>query len=476
MVAGGNTSNMSARYTPNVKPEFDDDLEEYEQPELSPYETRLVIVLLGPSERKFSIPEYYLKQSPVFADILSTYPNFITRTTPCIALPDIDDDITHTIVHYLHTGTYQTLRHSGDWTKTEYRRSVLAYAAASKYELSGLLTLSKKYMQKLDKDLSIFDVLSVARKAITKIPDWDQWFFSVYVRSRLAAAFDEDEDLFESPRFQYLLGAEPGFVTCLVQAMVAIYEAKLSELKQYPRINGYHHHDDQDENHREQQDHEISNGGYMEPIPTSPGRNYNKAVIFIEETMSDRQPSEGGAPSDAGYPDSIQDEHPLTTTREHMEAFPELTDDVYVPEAQQQEERYAPTEETIVEEPSPEPETKSHALEKDMVTERWGAWRNWANKDRDWYRNDMHDGATPEKPTAVPEQQQQQPPPIEDPVPEYPEMQRSVTEETAATENVPPAENVNVNGKKLGKKSRKKKMRALFSSAEEPKAELQTAY
>ena len=35
MVAGGNTSNMSARYTPNVKPEFDDDLEEYEQPELS---------------------------------------------------------------------------------------------------------------------------------------------------------------------------------------------------------------------------------------------------------------------------------------------------------------------------------------------------------------------------------------------------------------------------------------------------------
>ncbi|RDH23911.1 unnamed protein product [Aspergillus niger] len=469
MVAGGNTSNMSARYTPNVKPEFDDDLEEYEQPELSPYETRLVIVLLGPSERKFSIPEYYLKQSPVFADILSTYPNFITRTTPCIALPDIDDDITHTIVHYLHTGTYQTLRHGGDWTKTEYRRSVLAYAAASKYELSGLLTLSKKYMQKLDKDLSIFDVLSVARKAITKIPDWDQWFFSVYVRSRLAAAFDEDEDLFESPRFQYLLGAEPGFVTCLVQAMVAIYEAKLSELKQYPKINGYHHHD-RDEDNREEQEHDNTNGGgYMEPIPTSPGRNYNKAVIFIEETMSDRQPSEG-APSEAGYPDSIQEEN-LTTTREHMEAFPELTDDVYVPEAQQQEERYAPTEETIVEEPGPETETKTHGLDKDIVTERWGAWRNWATKDRDWYRNDMHDGATtvvPEKP-AVPE-----PPPPEDPVPEYPEMQRSVTEETA-TESVP-AENVNVNGKKLGKKSRKKKMRALFSSAEEPKAELQAAY
>ncbi|GKZ28506.1 hypothetical protein AbraIFM66950_008364 [Aspergillus brasiliensis] len=470
MVAGGNTSNMSARYTPNVKPEFDDDLEEYEQPELSPYETRLVVVLLGPSERKFSIPEYYLKQSPVFADILSSYPNFITRTTPCISLPDIDDDITHTIVHYLHTGTYQTLRHSGDWTKTEYRRSVLAYAAASKYELSGLLTLSKKYMQKLDKDLSIFDVLSVARKAITKIPDWDQWFFSVYVRCRLAAAFDEDEDLFESPRFQYLLGAEPGFVTCLVQAMVAIYEAKLSELKQYPKINGYHHDDRDEQDNREEQEANINGtggGGYMEP--TSPGRGYNKAVIFIEETMSDREPSEG-PPSEAGYPDSIQEEN-NTTTREHMEAFPELTDDVYVPEAQQEEERYAPTEETIVEEPSPETttESKKHGLEKDTVTERWGAWRNWttANKDRDWYRNDMHDAVTvvPEKPE----------PPAEDPVPEYPEMQRSVTEETA-TESVP-ADNVNnVNGKKLGKKSRKKKMRSLFSSAEEPKAELQAAY
>ncbi|PYI07242.1 hypothetical protein BO78DRAFT_367131 [Aspergillus sclerotiicarbonarius CBS 121057] len=438
-----NGSNMSARYAP--KPEFDDEVEEYEQPELSPYETRLVIVLMGPSERKYSIPEYYLKQSPVFADILSTYPNFITRTTPCIALPDIDDDITHTIVHYLHTGTYQTLRQGGDWTKTEYRRSVLAYSAASKYELRGLLILAKKYMQKLDKDLSIFDILSVARKAFGKIPDYDQWFFSTYIKSRLAAAFDEDEDLFESPRFQYLLGAEPGFVTCLVQAMVAIYEAKISELKQFPRINGVH--DGEGEGMNGEDD-----SGYT----ASPGRGYNKAVIFIEETLSDRPPSE--EPISEAYPESVPDD------TGPMEAFPALTDDVYVPETHT-EERYAPADEPIAEEPFPktqaQDQTHSEERENAPATDRWNAWRGWASKDRDWYR-EVHEPPVPEKP--APEA------PVEEAVPEYSEIQRTMTEETG-TESVPADA-----GKKLGKKSRKKKMRALFSSAEEPKAEPQAAY
>ncbi|PYH89805.1 hypothetical protein BO71DRAFT_402756 [Aspergillus ellipticus CBS 707.79] len=447
--------NGSARYGPNT--DFDDDtvdVEEYEQPELSPYETRLVVVLMGPSERKYSIPEYYLKQSPVFADILSTYPQFITRTTPCIALPDIDDDITHTIVHYLHTGTYQTLRQGGDWTKTEYSRSVLVYAAASKYELRGLLTLAKKYMQKLDKNLSIFDVLSSARKAFTKIPDYDQWFFSTYVKSRLNAAFDEDEDLFESPRFQYLLSAEPGFVTCLVQAMVAIYEAKLSELKKYPRMNGVH------SGEAENGDEDL---GYADERVTSPGRGYNKAVIFIEETASEMPPSEG--PVSEVYAESMPEDNGP------MEEFPQLSDDTYVPE-DHTEDRYAPAEDPIVEEPIPE--AKAEEPENAPANDRWSAWRNWSSNERDWAYRTVAEPMVPEK--VIPEEPTPGQYP-EEPVPEYHEIQRTATEETGP-ESVPADNNNNNNnGKKLGKKSRKKKMRSLFSSAEETiKAEPQAAY
>lgn len=97
-----------------------------------------------------------------------------------IELPELDEDIGHTLVHYLYAGTYQTLKPrdiSGniDMT-TEYRRSILIYCAARTYGLNGLVSHAKGNMGSFDKELSIFDILGLAREIYSKLPADEIWF------------------------------------------------------------------------------------------------------------------------------------------------------------------------------------------------------------------------------------------------------------------------------------------------------------
>ncbi|PYI24935.1 hypothetical protein BP00DRAFT_452611 [Aspergillus indologenus CBS 114.80] len=484
------------------------EVEEYDQPESSPYESRRVVLLLGPHERKHSVPEYYLRQSPILTDILSTYPHFITKTVPCIPLPDVDDDLIHTVVHYLHTGSYQTLRPAGgsDWTKTEYRRSVLVYGAAARYELLGLQTLARKYLQKLDTHLSIFDVLGVARTVYgggkgSTIPDYDPWFFEVYVRGKMADAFVEDRDLFERPRFQYLLGAETGFDRFLVQALVSIYEARIAELEKRAMRNGgglqpREGYEDlrsvgvggersavvaglediaeeyPDERTVELDDLDEAEGGVYE--------RHNLDAL-AEEMIDERPPS--SAHVSEGYPASVaeepiedfQDTHDTaaaaTGTEEYGEELPA--------------ERYTPLEQPIKEEePIPrdddddDDDDRYHRAEppETVADDTWNGWGSWAARTREWgYATVIHEEAPPSgtagDPNPTTEKDPLPEPVADEPLPDYADVQPVVVSEDhhAHQENQSPVEN---GKKKDRKKDRKKRStmsrtRALFSSAEE---------
>jgi hypothetical protein len=74
-----------------------------------------------------------------------------------IELPDLDDDVGHTLVHYLYTGAYRTLKLRGvvqDIEKiTEYKKSVLVYSAARTYGLNGLEMLAKTHMEILEEEI-----------------------------------------------------------------------------------------------------------------------------------------------------------------------------------------------------------------------------------------------------------------------------------------------------------------------------------
>jgi hypothetical protein len=74
-----------------------------------------------------------------------------------IALPKVDEDIGHTLIHYLHALVYQTLKTNGPSPKIEYRRRVLVYSTAVKYQIEGLATVAKQEMEKYDGVVTVLD-------------------------------------------------------------------------------------------------------------------------------------------------------------------------------------------------------------------------------------------------------------------------------------------------------------------------------
>ncbi|KAL4862214.1 hypothetical protein BDV12DRAFT_203252 [Aspergillus spectabilis] len=64
---------------------------EYSQPSSSPYELPIATIMIG--NKSYGIPVYYLKKAPQLTERLSW--------ESCIELPYADEDIGHTLVHFL---------------------------------------------------------------------------------------------------------------------------------------------------------------------------------------------------------------------------------------------------------------------------------------------------------------------------------------------------------------------------------------
>jgi hypothetical protein len=147
-----------------------------------------------------------------------------------ISLPELDESIGHTLVHYLHTGTYQTLKLPGVLgaaTKAEeYRRGILAYFAARSYGLDGLAAYAKEAIVKFDGAMSMFETLDIVKELYPKLSDNEMWF-SVYLESKIEAAFKSDETLFKQERFLTYIGGPAAFNRALFKSMVEIYTEKI---------------------------------------------------------------------------------------------------------------------------------------------------------------------------------------------------------------------------------------------------------
>jgi hypothetical protein len=155
-------------------------------------------------------------------------------------LPEVDDDIGHTLIHYLYTGTYQTLRQNptcGIPSRViEYRRSVLAYHAALCYGFDGLADLAREYMQTFDKDVPLFDILALGRKYFPRVTE-DTWY-SNYITRKIMASFDADEEIFLQEEFFKGFGeAAPEFDKFLGKIMAKAYAQKISLIRESSDLN-----------------------------------------------------------------------------------------------------------------------------------------------------------------------------------------------------------------------------------------------
>lgn len=102
-----------------------------------------------------------------------------------VALRDLDADIGHILIHFLHTGAYQTLDkmddESGEVDETnvairEFQRAVRASEAAIRYGLPDLQELAQEEMKRWGADMNLrVTALAISGDSFAKSLDENIW-------------------------------------------------------------------------------------------------------------------------------------------------------------------------------------------------------------------------------------------------------------------------------------------------------------
>lgn len=131
-----------------------------------------------------------------------------------VNIPELDEATAHTLVNYMYTQQYQSLRlpqlttlstalnsKSPSADLVSYRLSTRTYTAAVTYTLPGLAELAKERITLLGEDVDVFDILDVARDyAYPTLPESDEWY-TEYLEGVIRSAMKEDAERFRRPEF-----------------------------------------------------------------------------------------------------------------------------------------------------------------------------------------------------------------------------------------------------------------------------------
>ncbi|KAK0756517.1 hypothetical protein N5P37_010670 [Trichoderma harzianum] len=153
-------------------------MDEDPRPFYSPY-MLITVPLQFADGRTLNIPPHLLSQSPKLEAMYQE-----TR----LKFPDVSDDVGHVIIHYLYTGTYQSLRPEGSELQkvlaTEFSTSIRAYNAAETYELPNLAELAKAEIERLGEKLQVSLVFDILREVCPNPGTGDVWL-SNFLKNRL---------------------------------------------------------------------------------------------------------------------------------------------------------------------------------------------------------------------------------------------------------------------------------------------------
>lgn len=80
-----------------------------------------------------------------------------------------------------------------------------------------------------DKQLTIFEILDMARDMYPKLTEDKIWFLN-YLKTKVEAAYEADESIFTQERFLNYIGEATAFNKALVKIMVGIYTDKITSM------------------------------------------------------------------------------------------------------------------------------------------------------------------------------------------------------------------------------------------------------
>ncbi|ORY12658.1 hypothetical protein BCR34DRAFT_587118 [Clohesyomyces aquaticus] len=171
----------------------------------SPYTDQKFVALdVGSARTRFLVHRTLLEQSPVLSGKASSFLGGDKSIADVIPLPDLDEPTAHTLVHYLYTGIFQTLR-SPDLLKDGmlegYKLGTCVYCAATRYKIPGLANLAKDKITFCGDSLSILDILIVSRESAFPMLLDDEVWFPTYLETAIKDAFNKDPELFSKPDF-----------------------------------------------------------------------------------------------------------------------------------------------------------------------------------------------------------------------------------------------------------------------------------
>jgi hypothetical protein len=147
-------------------------------------------------------------------------------------LPDMDKSIGHPLVHYLYTGTYQTLDDlncsPAEQTHSEFKTAVLVYATAKKHELHGLEELAKDRIEHFGAELDIHDVVETIKDEYSKLLGDSTWFLD-YLKEKTRAAFEVDHTVFTKVDFFGRID-DAALTKVLAKCVMELYEEKVTRM------------------------------------------------------------------------------------------------------------------------------------------------------------------------------------------------------------------------------------------------------
>jgi hypothetical protein len=195
----------------------------------SPYATRAIIVRIGPNGKNFTVFQALVEQYPK----LQARMNQKKPGTP-IELPEVDEDIGDTLIHFIYAQQYRTLGLGGVSedvrAAAEFKRSVLAYCAARLCAIEALEDVTKSKMEHFSEQISIFDLQEVVAEVSAKLPSNEIWFPDHLYRWIKGMLLENDEIL-TGERLLDLVGKSALFDKAVVRSVTEMYSEKSAALK-----------------------------------------------------------------------------------------------------------------------------------------------------------------------------------------------------------------------------------------------------
>lgn len=165
-----------------------------------------------------------------FQAIIDQYPGLQQRLNQdgSILLEKVDENVGHTLIHYMHTGQYATLQVPGGSAKikaaADFQTAILAYCAAVFCDIRTLEDFAKQKMEELSRAISVFELQRITEEVARSLPPKDLWFHTSMQRW-VKAAFEADSSLLENGEFLETIGTSV-FDKAAFKSLVEMYREK----------------------------------------------------------------------------------------------------------------------------------------------------------------------------------------------------------------------------------------------------------